>query len=43
MIELIKGDDKLTRCGWCGTDPDYVRYHDTEWGRKVTANVISKF
>jgi len=20
------------RCGWCGTDPDYVRYHDTEWG-----------
>lgn len=36
MIELIKGDDKLTRCGWCGTDADYVRYHDTEWGRKVT-------
>jgi len=20
------------RCGWCGTDPDYVAYHDTEWG-----------
>lgn len=23
----------LTRCGWCGTDPLYVAYHDEEWGR----------
>ncbi|MDM8523335.1 DNA-3-methyladenine glycosylase I [Desulfococcaceae bacterium HSG8] len=21
-----------TRCKWAGTDPLYVRYHDTEWG-----------
>ena len=20
------------RCGWCGTEPIYVDYHDTEWG-----------
>ena len=20
------------RCGWCGDDPLYVTYHDTEWG-----------
>ena len=20
------------RCGWCGTDPLYVAYHDDEWG-----------
>lgn len=20
------------RCGWAGTDPIYVKYHDTEWG-----------
>ncbi|MBF9050902.1 DNA-3-methyladenine glycosylase I [Roseobacter sp. HKCCD9010] len=20
------------RCGWCGTDPIYVAYHDNEWG-----------
>lgn len=20
------------RCAWCGTDPVYVAYHDTEWG-----------
>jgi len=24
------------RCGWCGTDPLYVKYHDEEWGREVT-------
>ena len=22
----------LIRCGWAGTDPLYVTYHDTEWG-----------
>ena len=20
------------RCPWCGTDTDYIRYHDDEWG-----------
>lgn len=25
--DLAKG-----RCDWCGTDPLYVAYHDTEWG-----------
>jgi DNA-3-methyladenine glycosylase I len=24
------------RCGWCGTNPLYVQYHDEEWGREVT-------
>ena len=23
------------RCGWAGTDPLYVEYHDTEWGVPV--------
>ena len=36
MNNLIKGDDKKVRCGWVGTDPDNIHYHDTEWGRKVT-------
>ncbi len=27
--------DRRTRCGWCGTDPLYVRYHDEEWGVPV--------
>ncbi len=29
MIESRK------RCGWCGSDPLYVRYHDEEWGVPV--------
>jgi DNA-3-methyladenine glycosylase I len=24
-----------SRCWWCGTDPLYVKYHDTEWGVPV--------
>lgn len=24
---------KGKRCSWCGDDPLYVTYHDTEWGR----------
>lgn len=23
---------EIKRCGWCGDDPLYVRYHDEEWG-----------
>lgn len=25
--------EKLNRCGWAGSDPVYVAYHDNEWGR----------
>lgn len=24
-----------TRCGWCGSDPLYIDYHDNEWGVPV--------
>jgi len=24
--------DDRPRCGWCGTDPLYIAYHDEEWG-----------
>lgn len=24
-----------TRCSWAGNDPDYIAYHDTEWGVPV--------
>ena len=24
-----------TRCSWCGNDPLYIEYHDTEWGVPV--------
>lgn len=29
---LVGHPDGQRRCWWCGTDPLYVRYHDTEWG-----------
>ena len=28
-------EDTETRCGWAGTDPLYLTYHDTEWGVPV--------
>lgn len=31
MSPVVHEDGKC-RCTWCGTDPDYVAYHDTEWG-----------
>jgi DNA-3-methyladenine glycosylase I len=35
-MELVTGDDGLARCGWGVSTPDYVRYHDEEWGFGVT-------
>jgi DNA-3-methyladenine glycosylase I len=32
---LSTGADGLTRCSWCGNDPLYMQYHDTEWGRPL--------
>lgn len=29
---LARGADALVRCWWCLSSPEYVRYHDTEWG-----------
>ncbi len=33
MENLVNG-----RCGWCGTDELYTKYHDEEWGRLVTVD-----
>ena len=30
------GADGRIRCSWAGESPDYVAYHDLEWGRPVT-------
>ncbi len=35
-LGVIRGDDGRKRCGWCVSAPDYVAYHDDEWGRPVT-------
>ena len=31
-----EADSELVRCGWCGNDPLYIKYHDSEWGVPVT-------
>jgi DNA-3-methyladenine glycosylase I len=35
MSDLVIGEDGRARCGWGTSTPDYVRYHDEEWGRPV--------
>lgn len=35
---LALGDDGVSRCAWVGTDPEYQRYHDEEWGRPLRDN-----
>ncbi|MEM7228203.1 MAG: DNA-3-methyladenine glycosylase I [Planctomycetota bacterium] len=32
-------DDNHARCWWCGDDPEYIAYHDTEWGVPVDDDV----
>lgn len=32
---LIKGLGGVNRCWWHGSDPEYLRYHDEEWGHPV--------
>lgn len=31
-MSAVRHEDGICRCTWCGTDPLYVAYHDTEWG-----------
>jgi DNA-3-methyladenine glycosylase I len=32
---VVRGEDGVTRCPWSSSTPDYVAYHDDEWGRPV--------
>jgi DNA-3-methyladenine glycosylase I len=32
---LVEGPDGLHRCSWAVSAPEYVAYHDEEWGRPV--------
>src|SRR6187402_1310993 len=31
----ILGTDGKKRCKWCGAAPEFLEYHDDEWGRPV--------
>jgi DNA-3-methyladenine glycosylase I len=30
--DTIVGEDGRSRCRWAASDPEYLRYHDEEWG-----------
>ena len=32
---IVKGDDGRRRCVWACSAPEYIAYHDDEWGRPV--------
>jgi DNA-3-methyladenine glycosylase I len=36
VSDAVAGPDGRLRCPWSLSTPDYVAYHDTEWGRPVT-------
>jgi len=36
---LVIGEDGKARCFWHGNLPDYLVYHDREWGRPVTDDI----
>jgi DNA-3-methyladenine glycosylase I len=36
MGATIKGADGKLRCKWCDAAPDFLGYHDTEWGYPVS-------
>ena len=35
MSGLVVGADGVTRCAWAGSTPEYLEYHDAEWGVPV--------
>lgn len=35
MSTTIIGPDGKPRCRWCGAAPEFLNYHDTEWGFPV--------
>ncbi len=36
MSATIVGPDGKSRCHWCGAAPEFLAYHDTEWGFPVS-------
>jgi len=36
MSNTIKGSDGKARCSWCSAAPEFLAYHDTEWGFPVS-------
>jgi DNA-3-methyladenine glycosylase I len=39
MTTTIKAADGKSRCSWCGAAPEFLDYHDTEWGFPVSDDI----
>lgn len=39
MSQVMAATDGQLRCGWCVASPEYVKYHDKEWGFPVADDI----
>jgi DNA-3-methyladenine glycosylase I len=39
VSNITTGPDGLTRCSWSGSAPEFLPYHDNEWGYPVSDNI----
>lgn len=39
MSEAFRGPDGKSRCRWSGTAPEFLEYHDQEWGYPVDDDI----
>lgn len=39
MTKTFRGEDGKSRCFWCSATPEYIDYHDKEWGYPVADNI----
>ena len=39
MNSTITGEDGKARCAWCDATPEYIDYHDKEWGYPVADDI----
>jgi len=39
MDRIIKGPDGKPRCSWCAAVPEFIDYHDREWGFPVNDDI----
>ena len=39
MSNTMVGPDKKKRCAWCSAAPEFIDYHDSEWGYPVDNDI----
>ena len=39
MTSIYVAEDGKPRCSWCSATPDYIAYHDNEWGFPVADDI----